>query len=351
MDRQPPARPSLDRLKMMGTAPRTFSGTDLVTTRALDGLGRLPLVVEPQVPEIDTAAWLAGNKEWLHARLLEHGGLLFRNFRIHSATEFDRFAHAACDTLIEYGERSSPRTAIQGRIYSSTEHPASEEIALHCEQSYTLEWPMRILFCCLEPPARGGRTPIADIRAVTAAIRPEVLAEFGRRGVLYVRNYGGGMGLSWQDAFQTSEPAAVEQYCRRMAIEFEWLDEARLRTRQMRPALRQHPATGDTLWFNHAMFFHISSLGAALRNSILASVAESELPQNTYYGDGGAIEPEVLDELRDAYARATIRFTWERGDVLLLDNMLVAHGREPFEGPRKIAAALGDPRRAPDAAL
>jgi alpha-ketoglutarate-dependent taurine dioxygenase len=36
-----------------------------------------------------------------------------------------------------------------------------------------------------------------------------------------------------------------------------------------------------------------------------------------------------------------ISFRWERGDVLLLDNYLVAHGRNPYEGPRKILVAMG----------
>ncbi len=28
--------------------------------------------------------------------------------------------------------------------------------------------------------------------------------------------------------------------------------------------------------------------------------------------------------------------------MILLDNMLVAHARDPFEGPRKIVVAMGD---------
>jgi alpha-ketoglutarate-dependent taurine dioxygenase len=343
---RPSAIPNLESLKRMPAVRRSFSGTDLVRSHAF--AGGLPLVVTPQVTEIDGAAWVAANRPWVDARLLEHGGVLFRNFRVSSPAGFDAFARASCQTLIEYGERSSPRTAIHGRIYSSTEHPASEEILLHCEQSYTLEWPTRILFCCLEPAARGGRTPLAAIRQVTSAIPPSVLEEFSHRGVMYVRNYGGGVGLSWQEAFQTDDRDAVNAYCERMAIDVEWLDDIRLRTRQVRAALRPHPVTGEMLWFNHALFFHVSSLKPATRDSIVAGIPEGDWPQNTYYGDGGPIADQVLDRLRDAYSRSTVRFDWERGDVLLLDNMLVAHGREAFEGPRRIAAALGDPYRALD---
>jgi amino acid adenylation domain-containing protein len=345
MDRQPPALPILDGLTAKVPTPRRFSASELIRTRPLNGNGSLPLLVEPAIAEIDAPAWLACNRTWLDDKVAQHGGLLFRKFTVESAQQFDAFARAACRTLIEYSERSSPRTSIQGRVYTSTEHPSSQDIQLHCEQSYTLQWPLRILFCCLEPPARGGRTPIAGIREVTQSLDPALLDQFARRGVMYIRNYGGGLGLSWQEAFQTPDPESVAQYCRERAIEFEWLDESRLRTRQVRPALRRHPATGDLLWFNHALFFHVSSLEPAIRASILAGIPESDLPQNTYYGDGGPIEAHVLDTIRRAYERSTVSFPWERGDVLMLDNMLVAHGREAFEGPRRIAVALGDPCR------
>jgi hypothetical protein len=106
----------------------------------------------------------------------------------------------------------------------------------------------------------------------------------------------------------------------------------------------RHPRTGETVWFNHALFFHVSSLpeGAA-RESIIAGVAEEDLPYNTFYGDGAPIESEVLSQIREAYRSETVSFDWERGDVLMVDNMLVAHGREPFEGARDVAVVMGDP--------
>ena len=162
---------------------------------------------------------------------------------------------------------------------------------------------------------------------------------------MYVRNYGDGLGLPWQEVFQTSERAAVEEHCRKAFIEVEWKDHERLRTRQVRPALRKHPKTGETVWFNHALFFHLSSLAEADRESLISAVGEENLPHNTYYGDGSAIDIKVLDRIREAYRRETISFAWQQGDILMVDNMLVAHGRESFEGPRKIAVVMGEPFR------
>jgi alpha-ketoglutarate-dependent taurine dioxygenase len=160
---------------------------------------------------------------------------------------------------------------------------------------------------------------------------------------MYVRNYGDHLGLPWQEVFQTHSKAMVEAHCLRASIEVEWKDRDRLRTRQVRPAIRRHPKTGEHIWFNHALFFHVSSLEASVRESIISGIPEGELPYNTYYGDGSAIEVEVLNRIREAYQLETVSFDWQRGDILMVDNMLVAHGRESYEGERKIAVVMGDP--------
>ena len=160
---------------------------------------------------------------------------------------------------------------------------------------------------------------------------------------MYVRNYGDGFGLPWQQVFQTNLRSEVERYCCQAKIECEWKQENRLRTRQVRPAVRIHPKTGEAVWFNHAVFFHISSLQDSTRESMLAVIGEVDLPFDTLYGDGSPIESAVLDEIRAAYRQETTAFSWQRRDILMLDNMLVAHGREPFAGPRQVVVAMAEP--------
>ena len=159
---------------------------------------------------------------------------------------------------------------------------------------------------------------------------------------MYVRNYGDGLGLPWQEVFQTRVRAEVEEHCRRAAIVCEWKDGDRLCTRQLRPAVRTHPKTGEWVWFNHALFFHVSSLDATTQ-AAFAGLTADELPFNALFGDATPIDPSLMEEIREAYREATVSFPWQAGDVLMLDNMLVAHGREPFVGPRKVVVAMADP--------
>jgi alpha-ketoglutarate-dependent taurine dioxygenase len=160
---------------------------------------------------------------------------------------------------------------------------------------------------------------------------------------MYVRNYNDGFGLTWQTAFRTDDERVVGDYCRLNQIEFEWKGGGRLRTRAVRPTVARHPRTREPLWFNHATFFHVSTLEPLIRDALLAEFDEEDLPYNTYYGDGSPIEASVLDELRGAYEAEKVVFGWQEGDVLLLDNMSVAHGRRPFVGERKVLAGMAEP--------
>ena len=303
----------------------------------------LPLVIEPAIEHVNLIAWAAENRELIEQKLLEHGGILFRGFPVASAETFQEFCRTLSGELLEYRERSSPRSRVHGRVYSSTDYPADQSIFLHNEHSYSLTFPLRISFFCETPAAQGGETPIAGTRKVVRRIDPHVVQRFVEKKWMYVRNLGDGFGLAWQTVFQTDDKSAVERYCAASGIEVEWKPGNRLRTRQVRDAITAHPRTGEPIWFNHATFFNVSTLEPRIRETLLAEFAEEDLPNNSYYGDGSPIEPEVLQQLRSAYENELVAFPWRKGDMLLLDNMLAAHGRAPYAGERKILVAMAEP--------
>ncbi len=334
-------RPFAAKRRAVGVSPAR-----LVETKLLDGDAPLPLLVVPTVEGVDLTAWAASHREFVAAGLKEHGGILFRGFGVTTADEFEQFARAVSGELLEYRYRSTPRTRVSGDIYSSTEYPAGEHIPLHNEMSYTTSWPMKIAFFCAQPAEEGGETPIADSRRVYARLAPRVRERFARAGVMYVRNYGPRLDLPWQDVFQTDDRAEVEAYCRRASIEYEWRGDDGLRTRQVCQAVATHPQTGEEVWFNQAHLFHTSNLQPEVRESLLASCREEDLPRNAYFGDGSPIAEPLADEVREAYRLETVSFPWRRGDVLMLDNMLAAHGRTPFRGARQILVGMAEPHGA-----
>jgi alpha-ketoglutarate-dependent taurine dioxygenase len=304
--------------------------------------GPLPWLVQPTVPDVDLPAWLRNHRDLVNDRLREHGGLLFRGFEIAGTDRFEDCAKALSGSLLEYEYRSTPRTRVAGAVYTSTEYPAARSIPLHNEMSYARAWPLKIWFHAVTPATSGGETPIADSRKVLQRIVPQVRDKFERLQVMYVRNYGHGVDLPWQEVFQTTEPHDVERLCRNVGMEFEWKGPDHLTTRHVCQAVAAHPTTGESLWFNQAHLFHVTSLDEASRELVLQRFGESELPRHAYYGDGSRIEPSVLDDIRGAFEEEQVAFDWRAGDLLLLDNMKTAHGRRPFSGPRRLLAAMAE---------
>jgi alpha-ketoglutarate-dependent taurine dioxygenase len=301
----------------------------------------LPLILYPDEQRTDLLELASRHRELIRQKLLIHGGILFRGFQGSTIDMFRRLIEALSGQPLQYQERSSPRHEIKDSIYTSTDHPPKRSIFLHNEQSYNVTWPMRIFFHCIIPAQSGGATPLADCRRVYRRISEQTRLRF-ENGYCYARHFGGGLGLTWEEAFQAERRDEVEEYCRANDISFTWEANGELSTRQIRPAIERHPETGEITWFNHLTFFNIATLDQATAEALL-SFGKERLPNNTYYADGADIEPSVLAELQAAYAAETVKFEWCQGDILMLDNMLVAHGREPFGPPREVAVGMAEP--------
>ncbi len=305
----------------------------------------LPLVLRPATRGLDLIEWAKSNAGFIDRTLLQHGAILFRGFGLAEVAEFERLIEAVSGPLLNYSYRSTPRSLVSGKIYSSTEYPAHQSIPLHNENSYSRSWPMKLWFFSLLVAKQGGATPIADSRKVFKAISPEICDCFVRKGLMYVRNYGIGLDLPWQEVFQTSSKAVVEDFCNKSEMEFEWLADDQLRTRQICQVVERHPRTGEMVWFNQAHLFHVSRLPLEVREWLLLALGEQNLPRNVYFADGSSIDSEMIDEIARVCDEQSIVFPWHEGDVLLLDNMLTAHGRKPFVGKRKVVVGMAEPNQ------
>jgi alpha-ketoglutarate-dependent taurine dioxygenase len=311
-----------------------------VKTEFLEPNTTLPLVITPDTEEIDLAEWARTNREFIDANLLQHGALLFRGFIIGSAVEFEEFAKSTGSDLFgDYGDL--PREEEGGKVYASTPYPPEERILFHNESSHMHRWPMLIWFYCVQAAERGGETPIVDCRQVYQQLDANIRDKFERKGLMYVRNFTDKLDVSWQSFFQTDDRAEVEAYCRRAAIDCEWKDENGLRIRQLSPAVVAHPQTGEMVFFNQIQLHHVSCLPPTVQDSLRSMLDEKDFPRNVYYGDGSPIEDSVVGMIKDLYDRLAIGFRWQQRDVLMLNNMLVAHSRNAFSGSRKIVVALG----------
>ncbi|MEV4313132.1 TauD/TfdA family dioxygenase [Actinocrispum sp. NPDC049592] len=303
----------------------------------------LPYVISAATAGTSPTEFLAEARDSVRRLLRQHGAVLLRGFETGGVDGFDRVVRAVSGEPLTYAERSSPRSTIKGQVYTSTDYPPSEEIFLHNENSYQAKWPLTLFFYCITPPDTQGSTPLADTRRILRSIDPAVRREFAERGWTVVRNFTDGFGVPWQQAFNTEDRGEVAAYCARNGVEVEWVGRNGLRTTARRKAVHTHPVTGEEVWFNHLTFWHVTTLAEEVCEGLREMFEEKDLPTNTYYGDGERVADEIIAHLRDCYRAAWRRFDWQRDDVLVVDNMLSAHAREPFTGPRKIAVAMAEP--------
>jgi alpha-ketoglutarate-dependent taurine dioxygenase len=305
---------------------------------------KLPLVVEANQHNrsLQTLNDLAAaRRDVFRAALLRYGALLFRGFDVSAPGEFRDFVQRfSGKEFFNYAGGAAPRFALEKNIYNSTEYPPDLTLDLHNELSYSKNFPRRLYFFCQVAPEQGGATSLGDSRRILRQIRPEIVGLFKQKQVLYERNLNArtGFGYSWQEAFETADKKAVEEICRKTGADYEWQANDCLRLRQICPSTLVHPETAEEVWFNQAHGFHQSALDA---ETLAACRAAKEKPRlNSYFGDGSPICAFVLEHIRKVLREETVPHRWQTGDILILDNILTAHGRMPFSGARKIILAM-----------
>lgn len=326
---------------------------DLVELDAVDQHHDLPLIVHHKknstkargLTGVDAflSLWI-DNHKWMDEQLYQHGAVLFRGFDISEQEIFQSVVGQLKQKLLDYVDGNSPRTKVSSGVYTSTEYPAEYAISMHNELSYTSQWPGRLFFCCIIEPQEGGETPLVSSRDLLRALPKGLVDEFRSKHIRYIRNLHGGEGVgkSWQATFETDSRSDVDAYAAAAQMDARWNDNDSLTLSNIRPATAFHPVTQEEVWFNQADQFHPSGLPSPMYESMLEIYEgkEEQLPQNATFGDGSPIPVEHLDTIRQVTSRERTVFPWRRGDLLMVDNMLAAHGRMPFKGPRRILVSM-----------
>ena len=304
--------------------------------------GKPPLLrVEPGV---DAARWAAEHRQELCAFVADHGSLLVRGLGLRDAARAEAVFRQLGDLTLET-EAFAPRGHYAQGVYTASKWPPNQPMCMHHELSYALAVPRLMLFACVAPPAAGGATPVADAAAVPEALPPDLVDRFERQGWLLIRNYNDDIGASFADAFGTDDRNAIESYCRAHDIRFEWQDGGgggggALRTWQRRRAIVPHPLTRRLCWFNQIAFLSEWTMAPELRDYLVDVYGADRLLFNTAFGNGAPIGADVVQVINEVYEAHTVREPWQAGDLLVVDNVRAAHGREPFEGPREVVVAL-----------
>src|SRR5213594_998299 len=317
-----------------------MSSSSPTSTLNVDVQPGKPPMLRVDAPD-DAPRWAAEHRDALRTLVAEHGSLLVRGLGLRDVAQTEA-VFRRLGSLMPEMEAFAPRRRYAQGVYSSSKWAPNQPMCMHHELSYALEPPSLMLFACLTAAASGGATPVADSPAVLDALPADLVERFERQGWLLIRNYNDDIGASFAEAFSTDDRRGVESYCRAHAIDFEWGPDGALHTRQRRTAVVPHPINGRRCWFNQIAFLNEWTLDPELREYLVDLYGEDGLPFNTRFGNGDPIGEDVVQVINEVHEENTARERWQSGDLMLVDNVRTAHGRERFEGPREVLVAMAD---------
>ena len=314
--------------------------TGPVTRSYLNSSQDFPLVLSPGETTLNPSLWASQNQASVKAELLAHGAVLFRDFAVGSVREFEQFALGLYPQLNAEFVDFPPDEGGE-KIFQVTPYSAHKSIRFHNESGHIFRWPSCLFFYCVRPADEGGETPLVNGRKLVESLGPELASRFEEKGLMYSRNFYRDFDASWQEVFKTDEKTEVEAYCRKAGMRFEWRNGDELHTRFNNPAIIGHPDSGEPCFFNQILLFHRAVRDPEVQHAWLSHFKEEDLPRNVYFGDGSPIPDDTVSAISRMYQNQSAAFRWRKGDILLIDNMLMAHGRNPYKGPRKIVVAMG----------
>lgn len=308
-----------------------------------------PLTVSPK-GNTNLSTWLSSsqnNRDQVDILLKKHKAVLFRGFDIKSHDDFHNVVEATQYKGMEYLGGAAVRTQLTDRVFTANESPPSEKIPFHHELAQTPEPPTHLFFFCELAPKQGGQTPILPSGQVCIELyklHTHWMDLIEKEGVRYVRimsaedDPSSAIGRGWKSTFQCDSPEDAEKALHSLGSSFEWLGEkggVLKTTTKTLPAVRIDHRTSDKTFFN--------SLVAAYTgwNDKLNDGSKAVI-----LGTGEPLDPQFITDAASIMNDLSVSFTWQEGDILLLDNRTVMHSRKPFEGPRRILASLiRDPER------
>lgn len=301
----------------------------------------LVLLCETIYADLDSAcAWVMANAAELDALAAKHGTVLFRGFPLATDQDFDAFIRAFDFPNFKYEDSLSNAVRVNRteRVFTANEAPPNVNILLHHEMAQTPIYPSKLFFFCEKAAEKGGATPLCRSDALFEALKKE-LPQFAKdceeKGLLYSNTMPAendaqsGMGRSWASTFSVSTREEAENRMRDLGYSWQWLEDGSLRaTTPVLPAVRDL-GDGRKSLFNQM----IAAFGGwkDVRNDPSKALT---------FGDGSPLNPADAQRMAELAEELTFDVPWQDGDVALVDNYVVMHGRRTFEGTRKVLASL-----------
>ena len=294
-------------------------------------------------PGSNIESWAGENRDALRASVTEHGAVLVRGLGLQDASGIAATFREFAADLISDREPFAMRSKVVEGVYSTTPWQPGQPMCMHNEMSYVAQPARLMMFACLTAPTSGGATGVSDATTILKSLPSDLVKRFEKDGWILTRNYNDDIGSSYAEAFGTESKSEIDAYCKANNIEVEWLPDGGLKTTQHRQAVVSHPVTGERCWFNQIAFLNEWTLDPEIREYLVEVFGSDGLPFNTSFGNGDPVTEDMVEAINEIYEANTMQEPWQAGDLMFVDNIRMAHGKEEYEGDREVLVGMADP--------
>jgi TfdA family taurine catabolism dioxygenase TauD len=224
---------------------------------------------------------------------------------------------------------------------TTTGHTQSFGLPLHGEMYYLKRPPQLLWFYCATPSKSAGETTICDGAALYARLPQTAKDFFAQHRIKYVRELVDG---DWQATFMTDDFDEVARFCADNDLNFSIDREARIvRTEFVCDAVRHDG--GVPVFINNIALIYTAEQafesGWAAKN--FPGLRSPTCPIVVRTEDGARLPKEVIGDIQRAAETIVGDIRWQRGDIAMIDNRRILHGRRQTDGgKRAVLVRIGD---------
>ncbi len=324
--------------------------------------------------------YLNNHQQELKSKITSNGVICLRGYEVKTPEQFQQVALNILPNLQNQFPGGAPRQKVAEYIWTASDLPSYLPISGHTELFYSpSDKPNHILFFCPQVAATGGQTPVIDMKSVLSDLPQQLQQKFSHTSLVvklfFVRKPKRLFDVrlwrwpwfryakSWKAVFNTEDRGLVEAKCRETGRQLEWLPNDDLIVNCRHRTISVHPIAKEIVWTGWFPRFHIwgtciealfvAKYQKTIRSWLVFSILvlmvfgqifiEKVVPGYRKYRyldvafeDGSNLSVWDVYQIVKSYWQNAELFDWEEGDILILDNYRMGHGRLPFTGDRKV---------------
>lgn len=241
--------------------------------------------------------------------------LLFRGFEV-DTDKFKTFTELLSTNFVSYVGGAYSREMINGdkTLLSVTGGKQHFAVPLHGEMYYRKQKPEIIWFYCASPALKEGETTVCDGRQVYNELSDATRSLLQEKRLKYIRTYPTGV---WQKIYQTDDIEILKKVCTENDMQLQVNADFSITTEYTTSAIQVSRCGKYNVFINNILPV-VEQESKGSQTSIVRLEDYSKLPD------------EVIDEIKQVSDRLTQLVSWKKGDILMVDNTRLLHGRRSF---------------------